>query len=85
MRIYPMKFVTALLLAAALAACATPEQRAEEMAGYISENYGPTCAKLGYAVDSDAYRNCMLSMYSADQVRYAAPWYNAPGPLYRRR
>ena len=85
MQVYPMRLVTVLSLAAALAACATPEQRAEEMAGYISENYGPTCAKLGYAVDSDAYRNCMLSMYNADQVRYATPWYNAPGPLYRRR
>jgi len=69
-----MRILT-LALALLLAACATPEQRADEMAGYITENYGATCAKLGYETGSDSHRNCMLSMYNADQVRFATPWY----------
>jgi hypothetical protein len=62
-----------------LSSCATPEQRADEMAAYIEHNYGPTCLKLGYAAGSDNYRNCMLQMYNADQLRYSTPWYR-----YRR-
>lgn len=63
------------LLTLALSACATPEQHATDMANYISANYGQTCLKLGYAAGSDSHRDCMLSMYNADQVRYASPWY----------
>jgi hypothetical protein len=74
-----MRFLTLILaLAPLLAACATPEQRAEEMAGYITENYGATCEKLGYTPGSDNHRNCMLSMYNADQLRNSVPWYR-PG------
>lgn len=75
-----------LVAAASLAAsCATPEQRADEMAGYIADNYGPTCTKLGYALDTDGHRNCMVSMYQADQARVATPWYSPPVPGYRIR
>jgi hypothetical protein len=63
------------VLAALIGGCATPEQRAEELAGYISENYGPTCVKLGYAAGTDSHRNCMVSMYNADQLRYSLPVY----------
>jgi len=73
-----MRTVLLVLALAGLPACATPEQRADEMAAYIAENYGSTCLKLGYAAGSDAHRNCMLSMYNADQVRFATPWYR-PG------
>ena len=75
-----------------LAACATPEQRAEETAAYIAENYGPTCARLGYEAGSEGHRNCMLSIYNTDQLRFSAsPWgpYGWPyggayGGRYRR-
>lgn len=70
--------IVVLALAMSLSACATPEQRADEMAAYISENYGATCAKLGYVAQSDAHRNCMLSMHNADQMRNSVPWYR-PG------
>lgn len=79
MRIVP------IIAALSLSACATPEQRADEMASYISESYGPTCTKLGYAAGSDNHRNCMVSMYQADQVRNATPWYTTPMPGYRIR
>ena len=74
-----------LAVAVILSACATPEQRADEMASYIAVSYGPTCAKLGYEAGSDNYRNCMVSMYQADQVRNAMPWYTTPMPGYRIR
>ena len=76
MRLYMNVF--GLFLFLALAGCATPDQRAEEMASYITENYGPTCARLGYVTGSDNHRNCMLSMYNSDQLRNSVPWYR-PG------
>jgi hypothetical protein len=66
------------------AACATPEQRADEMAAYISENYGPTCVKLGYEAGSEGHRNCMLSMYNTDQLRFAAPAWSPSWGRFRR-
>jgi hypothetical protein len=74
----PFLSVFGLSAALAVAGCATPEQRADEMASYITENYAATCAKLGYAAGSDNHRNCMLSMYNADQLRNSVPWYR-PG------
>jgi hypothetical protein len=70
-----MKTLFSAVLAALVSGCATPEQRAEEMAGYISENYGPTCVRLGYATGTDGHRNCMVSMYNTDQLRYSVPLY----------
>lgn len=58
-----------------LAGCATPEQRAEELANYIAENYGQTCVKLGYQTGTEGHRNCMLQMYNTDQLRLEAPWW----------
>jgi hypothetical protein len=63
-----------IILALMLAACMTPEQRAEDMATYINANYGLTCEKLGYQPGSDQHRNCMLSMYNTDQTRIPAGW-----------
>jgi hypothetical protein len=70
-----MKSVLSFVALVALSGCATPEQRADEMAAYISANYGATCAKLGYAPGSDSHRDCMVSMYNTDQVRNSVPWY----------
>lgn len=55
-----------------LASCATPQEHAEGLANYINANYGPVCEKLGYAPGSDQHRNCMVSMYNADEVRNGA-------------
>jgi len=80
--------IAVLAAALLLAGCATPQQRAQEMAAYIEENYGPTCVTLGYKPDTDAYRNCMLSMYNTDQVRNAGwgtpGWGVGWGGRYRR-
>jgi len=66
-----------------LAACATPEERADDMANYINANYGLLCEKLGYAPGSDQHRNCMLSMFNTDQTRPPTGWYGG-GPWRRR-
>ena len=37
--------------------CATPEQRAQR----IIANYGPYCEGLGYTVNSNEWRNCIMN------------------------
>ena len=69
-----------LLLALSTAGCATPQERAAqkqaEMANMMAI-YGPACSRLGYAVDSDPWRSCILSLSTKDDMqRYG------PGPGY---
>ncbi len=64
-----------------LASCATPEQRAEDTASYINQNYGPLCEKLGYVPGSEKHRDCMVSMFNADEIRSGA----VMGGGWRRR
>ena len=68
------------LLLPLCAACATPDQHAEQLSAYIAENYGPVCTKLGYHPNTDGHRNCMVSMYNTDQTRFN----NTPWGRYRR-
>jgi len=77
-------FMRSLSLVLLLAACATPEQRAEDMAAYINVNYGLVCEKLGYVPGSDPHRNCMVSMYNTDQMRPVPGWYGGWGVGVRR-
>ena len=76
---------TSIVLAAALllSACATPQERAArkqaEMAEMITV-YGPACERLGYALQTDQWRSCIISLSTKDEVqRYGAsagygPW-----------
>jgi hypothetical protein len=60
--------LTALTCIAAFSGCAlTPEQRVEHM----TRTYGPACLKLGYTVDSDGHRACMMQMDASQQVEDA--------------
>lgn len=63
-----MRFIAVLILPI-LGACASPQDRAEDMAAYITANYGLVCDRLGYTPATDEHRNCMVSMYNADSVR----------------
>ena len=75
-----------LLLAAVVGAgCATPEQRAAalqaEMVNMV-RTYGPPCARLGYAPNSDPWRNCVLQLSTKDEIRsssYSAYPYHGRG------
>jgi uncharacterized lipoprotein YajG len=77
--------LAALLL---LSACSTPEQRAMQKQAQMEQTmivYGPACARLGYAVNSDQWRACILNLNAQDQVYYGYPYYPwgyGPGPGY---
>jgi hypothetical protein len=68
-----MKTLVFLVLAAALAGCATPAERAAQMQHKIDEMiqvYGPSCVKLGYKADTDQWRDCILRLDARDTYRY---------------
>jgi hypothetical protein len=67
-----------LLLATLLAACATPEQRAEQARQEMQQRiriFGPACRDLGFAEDSDPWRQCILqlSQRETQQLRALQP------------
>jgi hypothetical protein len=58
-----------------LAGCATPEQRAEQVAKEVDNmiaTYGPACERLGYSRNDDNWRNCVLRLAARDDRRYYA-------------
>ena len=69
-----------LCLALATSACSTPQERAAQKQAEMANKmaiYGPACSRLGYAVDSDQWRSCILSLSAQDDLqRYG------PGPGY---
>lgn len=62
-----------------LAGCTTPEQKAANMQAEVNrmmQIYGPACSKLGYAANSDQWRDCVLQLSVKDEVqRYGYPVY----------
>jgi hypothetical protein len=81
---------TVLCLAITTAACSTPQERAAQKQAEAADMmtiYGPACARLGYAANSDAWRNCVVNLSTKDDLqRYGAgPGYYAGwGPGYWR-
>lgn len=75
-------------MTAALAACSTPQQRAERAQAEMAEQmtiYGPACARLGYAPNSDEWRQCVLQLSTREELRQASPpYYGGWGPRYWR-
>jgi hypothetical protein len=72
-----------LLLAAAsalcLIGCSTPQERALKQQAYMDRmiiEYGPACARLGYAANSDPWRYCILQLSTKDEIgRYSNSGY----------
>ena len=69
-----MQISKCLVLAAtlALAACTTPQQRAERLQAEMAELiaiYGPACDRLGYAQNSDPWRECVLQLSTREELR----------------
>jgi hypothetical protein len=60
-----------------LAACSTPQERAAKMQAQMDRiiaEYGPACSRLGYQVNSDQWRNCILQLSTKDDLaRYGYP------------
>lgn len=77
------------VLTLSLTACATPEQRAAQAQADMAQMmavYGPACRHLGYAVQTDAWRACVLNLGAKyDLQRYAnSPGYYGWGGGYSR-
>lgn len=58
-----------------LAGCAnlSPSERSALMEKEVEEMiqvYGPACEKLGYQVDSDPWRECILKLNTAKDLEY---------------
>ena len=55
-----------------LLGCATPQEKAmqqqAEMERLMTE-FGPACTQLGFAMNSDPWRNCVVQLAERDSVR----------------
>ncbi len=67
-----MRYGLAVLLLFLLQGCATPEERAARVQAEVDEMikvYGPGCEKLGYAKESDPWRQCILRLATRQDYR----------------
>ena len=74
-------------LAMSLSACATPQERSAQAQADVAQMmaiYGPACARLGYAVQSDTWRNCVLTLGAKYDLQRYGPGYYGWGPGYWR-
>ena len=75
--------IKAVMAALLLAGCTTPEQKAASMQAEMEQMmqvYGPACAKLGYAANSDPWRTCVLQLSTKENMErygYGYPGYYA--------
>jgi len=94
--------MTTMLVAAALALTPSPDAgarapNAEATAAVLSafkayqaallRKDGPACARLGYAPDSDPWRNCIVNLSTKDDLQRYGPspgYYAGWGPGYWR-
>ena len=70
--------ISVLAMTLALAACSTPQQRAERAQAEMAEQmtvYGPACSRLGYAQNSDQWRQCVLQLSTREELRYTNSYY----------
>ena len=70
----------ALLGALLLSGCTTPEQKAASMQAEVNrmmQVYGPACTRMGYAANSDQWRDCVLQLDAKeDATRHGYPSYS---------
>ncbi|HCN88762.1 MAG TPA: hypothetical protein DIT28_06235 [Oxalobacteraceae bacterium] len=79
----PIILIVSIIL---LSGCATPSEQAAQMQREMDRTvviYGPACEKLGYTVNTDQWRSCVLQLSAKDDVKgygyYPYPYY---GPYY---
>jgi hypothetical protein len=72
-----MRIVGPIALCLLAVGCATPAERAAQAQREVEQMiqiYGPACDKLGYATDSDRWRDCILQLNARDEAqRYGSP------------
>ncbi|TAK42675.1 MAG: hypothetical protein EPO27_16540 [Betaproteobacteria bacterium] len=67
-----MRWLAGFSLAAVLAGCATPAERAAQAEREIDEMiqvYGPACERLGYRGGTDPWRDCVLRLNANETYR----------------
>lgn len=68
-----MRAVTLMMASTlCLLGCSTPQEEALKQQAEMErmmERYGPACSQLGYARDSDLWRNCVLQLADKDGGR----------------
>ncbi|MES2299190.1 MAG: membrane lipoprotein lipid attachment site-containing protein [Pseudomonadota bacterium] len=82
------KIIIALVAGLMLAACATPyddQARLQHDMERIISVYGPACEKLGYAPNTDQWRNCMLQLSIKDDADHNSAYYQHYTPYWRYR
>jgi hypothetical protein len=77
------------VIALALTGCASPQERAAQAqadAEQMMTIYGPACIRLGYAAQSDAWRNCVIALSTKYDLQHYGPpaGYYGWGPGYAR-
>lgn len=71
---------------ALLAGCATPQERAARMQAEMArliEIYGPACVQLGYTVQTDPWRQCVLQLSTREEIERMGPPYYGGRPYWR--
>lgn len=63
----PIIGVSVAVAIAAIAACTTPQQRAQQAVA----DFGPACETLGAVKGTDQWRQCVLTMYQQAQSESA--------------
>lgn len=79
-----MRTLPLALAALLLAACTTPQERAAQMQAQADEMvviYGPACQRLGYTVNTDQWRACILNLSAKEDLHnyLSYPYYSGPG------
>jgi len=74
----PKRRCTFVLVAMTLlGGCSTPQQRAARAQADVEQmmaEYGPACARLGYTVQSDPWRRCVLDLGFRDEMQRYGPY-----------
>ncbi len=59
------------------------QNRATRLMNYKIQVYGPACEKLGYAKDSDPWRECIQREYEQTVMRQRSQWnYPSYDPIF---
>lgn len=70
-----------------LSGCTTQEQRTAQAQADVAQMmaiYGPACSRLGYAVQSGPWRNCVVNLSTKYDLQRYGPGYYGWGPDYWR-
>lgn len=71
-----LRRILTILLLAAISGCVSQAQRAAAIQAEVDDMikvYGPACEKLGYAKDTDPWRDCILRLRAHDDRYMTRP------------